>query len=67
MTMVAELHERKRPPAQSLFCPPGTDCPHVVQQISPRERETFAEHFFGSFAIALGESRHEDLLIEKHG
>jgi hypothetical protein len=65
MSMAATLPERKRPPAQSLFCPAGTDCPHHVQEISPRERATFASHFIGSFAAALGESRHEDLLILK--
>lgn len=56
---------RKRPPAQSLFCPPGADCPHEVAQISPKERDSFAEHFIGSFAVALGESRYGDLLIDK--
>lgn len=65
MSMAATLPERKRPPAQSLFCPPGIDCPHHVPEISPRERDTFASHFIGSFAVALGETRHEDLLIDK--
>lgn len=65
MNMVTTLPPRKRPPAQSLFCPPGSDCPHRVPEISPRERATFASHFIGSFAVALGESKHEDLLILK--
>lgn len=62
---VTELPLRKRPPAQSLFCAAGADRPHLVAQISPKERATFAEHFLFSFAVALEESKHEDLLIDK--
>lgn len=63
--MVAEMPARKRPPAQSLFCPAGGSAAHYVPEISSVEREHFAEHFLETFAIALGESRHEDLLIDK--
>ena len=65
MTMVAELPERKRPPAQSLFCFASGECAHYVPAISPEERDHFADHFLETFAVALGESRHEDEVVSQ--